>query len=59
MAGPLNSLTPTVVPRRLLNGFAESEHMIQRQCMRPLGIHLNHPLPSAGGPSSCPFLADV
>ena len=27
MAGPLNSLTPTVVPRRLLNGFAESKHV--------------------------------
>lgn len=29
-AGPLDSLTPVVVPRRPLNGFAESKHVIQR-----------------------------
>ena len=29
-AAPLDSLTPVVVPRRPLNGFAESKHVIQR-----------------------------
>lgn len=44
-ARPLDSLTSMVVPRRPLDGFAESEHVIQRQGTRTLGIHLNHPLP--------------
>lgn len=58
LAGPLDSLTSMVVPRRLLDGFAESERVIQRQESRPLGNPPKSPSPFSWR-LSAPFLADL